>query len=156
MALELHVSSSTNLTKVDPCRTSPTGLSAQTRIGMYVSVGQACVLRSTTIEDECIIGNKCVLMEGSLVEKNSILAPGTVVAPGRLIPSGQLWSGNPARFVRDLTRDEVGSSQRLLFQIWTVCPRIPSFICFSFHVPKAPEMRFPRHLVLVRQHKHRA
>ena len=49
-------------------------------------------------------------MEGSLVESNSVLAPGTVLPPGRLIPSGQLWAGNPARFVRDLTRDEVSPS----------------------------------------------
>ena len=89
------------------CRTSPTGLSAATSIGRYVTVGQSCVLRSTTIEHECIIGDKSILMEGSLVESQSILAPGTVVTPGRLIPSGQLWAGNPARYVRDLTKDEV-------------------------------------------------
>ena len=44
--------------------------------------------------------------EGSLVEKNAVLAPGTVLPPGRLIPGGQLWAGNPARYVRDLTKDE--------------------------------------------------
>ena len=46
-------------------------------------------------------------MEGSLVESNSVLAPGTVLPPGRLVPSGQLWAGNPARYVRDLSKDEV-------------------------------------------------
>ena len=54
-------------------------------------------------------------MEGSLVEEFCILAPGTVVAPGRLIPSGQLWAGNPARHVRDLTKDEVGTRFSVLF-----------------------------------------
>lgn len=54
-----------------------------------------------------LIGEKCVLMEGSLVENHSILAPGTVLPPGRLVPSGQLWAGNPAKFVRNLTKDEV-------------------------------------------------
>ena len=55
-------------------------------------------------------------MEGCLVESNSVLAPGTVLPPGRLVPSGQLWAGNPARFVRDLTKDEVSpsSSQEVL------------------------------------------
>ena len=47
--------------------------------------------------------------EGSLVEKHAVLAPGTVLPPGRLIPGGQLWAGNPARYVRDLTKDEVRS-----------------------------------------------
>lgn len=49
----------------------------------------------------------CGPQEGSLVEKNAVLAPGTVLPPGRLIPGGQLWAGNPARYVRDLTKDEV-------------------------------------------------
>lgn len=88
-------------------RTSPTGLSAATTVGRYVTIGQSCVLRSATVEDEVVIGEKCILMEGSLVENHCILAPGTVLPPGRLVPSGQLWAGNPAKFVRNLTKDEV-------------------------------------------------
>ena len=94
-------------------RTSPTGLSAATTVGRYVTIGQGCVLRSATVEDEVLIGEKCVLMEGSLVENHCILAPGTVLPPGRLVPSGQLWAGNPAKFVRDLTKDEVGLARLL-------------------------------------------
>ncbi len=45
-------------------------------------------------------------MEGTLVEEGSILAPGSVLPPGRLVPKRQLWAGNPARFVRELTNDE--------------------------------------------------
>ena len=89
------------------CRTSPTGLSAATVIGKYVTIGQGCLLRSATVEDKVVIGDRSILMEGSLVESNSVLAPGTVLPPGRLIPSGQLWAGNPARYVRDLSKDEV-------------------------------------------------
>ena len=88
-------------------RTSPTGLSAATVIGKYVTIGQGCLLRSATVEDKVVIGDKSILMEGCLVESNSVLAPGTVLPPGRLIPSGQLWAGNPARYVRDLSKDEV-------------------------------------------------
>ncbi len=97
------------------CRTSPTGLSAATTIGRYVTIGQSCVLRSATVEDEVLIGEKCVLMEGSLVENHCILAPGTVLPPGRLVPSGQLWAGNPAKFVRNLTKDEVSAVLQKLF-----------------------------------------
>ena len=74
-----------------------------------MTIGQGCLLRSATVENECIIGDRSILMEGSLVEKQSVLAPGTVLPPGRLVPSGQLWAGNPARYVRDLTKDEVSS-----------------------------------------------
>lgn len=66
------------------------------------------MLRSTTVEDEVVLGDRTILLEGSLVETHSILTPGSVVPPGRLIPSGQLWGGVPARYIRDLTKDEVG------------------------------------------------
>lgn len=93
-------------TVVHAARSSPTGLPAASVIGRSVTVGQACVLRSVTIEDECIVGDKSILLEGSMMEKNSVLEPGSVLPPGRRVPSGQVWGGNPARYVRDLSKDE--------------------------------------------------
>ncbi|KAL4443528.1 hypothetical protein ABPG75_011265 [Micractinium tetrahymenae] len=93
-------------TVITAARSSPTGLPAATVIGRNVTIGQGCLLRSTTVEDESVIGDKCVLLEGSLVEKNAVLAPGSVLPPGRRIPSGELWAGSPAKFVRKLTKDE--------------------------------------------------
>ena len=66
------------------------------------------MLRSTSVQDDVIIGDKSILMEGSLVETQSILMPGTVLPPGRYIGSGEIWAGNPAKFIRELTKDEVG------------------------------------------------
>jgi carbonic anhydrase/acetyltransferase-like protein (isoleucine patch superfamily) len=110
----IRVGAFTNIqdrTVIHAARTSPTGLSAATIIGRYCTIGPGCVLRSATIEDEVILGAKCILMEGSLVEAHSILAPGTVLPPGRLVPAGQLWAGNPAKFVRELTKDEKADIQ---------------------------------------------
>ncbi|XP_073007958.1 gamma carbonic anhydrase-like 2, mitochondrial [Typha latifolia] len=86
---------------------SPTGLPAETFIERYVTVGAYCLLRSCTIEPECIIGQHSILMEGSLVETNSILEAGSVLPPGRRIPTGELWAGNPAKFIRKLTHEEI-------------------------------------------------
>ena len=86
-------------------------------VGQYVSIGPNCTLRSATVRDEVWIGPRCVLMEGSLVESQSMLAAGTVLPPGRLIPSGELWAGNPAKFVRKLTTDEVRTVPALLNQL---------------------------------------
>lgn len=43
------------------------------------------------------------------IESQAVLAAGTVVPPARVIPSGELWAGNPAKFVRKLTYDEVST-----------------------------------------------
>ena len=82
------------------------GLPAETSIDRFVTVGAYCLLRSCTIEPECIIGQHSILMEGSLIETHSILEASSVVPPGRRIPTGELWAGNPARFVRTLTHEE--------------------------------------------------
>ena len=47
-----------------------------------------------------------------------MLEPGTVVAPGRLIPEGQLWGGNPATFVRELTEGEVEGLEPKAVDTW--------------------------------------
>ncbi|KAG6549708.1 hypothetical protein Mapa_008688 [Marchantia paleacea] len=92
---------------------SPVGLSAETQIGKYVTIGNFSTLRSCTIEDEVVIGQRCVIMEGSLVETHAILESGSVVPPGRRIPSGEVWAGNPARFVREVSYDEIAAIPRL-------------------------------------------
>ncbi|GMH01141.1 hypothetical protein Nepgr_002980 [Nepenthes gracilis] len=75
------------------------GLPAETYIERFVTIGAYSLLRSCTIEPECITGQHPILMEGSLVEAHSIVEAGSVVPPGRRIPSGELWTGNPARSV---------------------------------------------------------
>uniref|UniRef100_A0A6N2LBR5 Gamma carbonic anhydrase-like 1, mitochondrial n=1 Tax=Salix viminalis TaxID=40686 RepID=A0A6N2LBR5_SALVM len=52
---------------------SPTGLPAETSIERYVTIGAYSLLRSCTIEPECITRQHSILMEGSLVETHSIL-----------------------------------------------------------------------------------
>jgi carbonic anhydrase/acetyltransferase-like protein (isoleucine patch superfamily) len=71
-----------------------------------VTVGHGAVLNSCTIEDEALIGMGAIVMEGAVVERRAMLAAGAVVGPGKRVPAGQLWAGNPAQFVRDLTEDE--------------------------------------------------
>jgi len=49
-------------------------------------------------------------MEGALVETTAKVAEGAVVHPGRRIPAGQLWAGNPAVFIRDLSKTELADA----------------------------------------------
>ena len=82
------------------------GFPTSTTIGNFVSVFDGAVLSSCVIEDKCIIGQRAVVLDGALVETNSIVEPGCVVPPGRRIPSGQVWGGNPAAYVRDVTEED--------------------------------------------------
>lgn len=92
---------------------SERGNSAETDIGKFVTIGAYSTLRSCVVEDAVVIGQRCVIMEGSIIEKNAILASGSVVPPGRRIPGGEVWAGNPARFVRVVTNDEIALIPKL-------------------------------------------
>ena len=61
---------------------------------------------ATTIEPECLVGMGSTLDEGSYMERGSILGAGSFLARGQRVPSGELWGGNPARKLRDLTDAE--------------------------------------------------
>eukprot|EP00238_Polyblepharides_amylifera_P014099 CAMPEP_0196579774 /NCGR_PEP_ID=MMETSP1081-20130531/24688_1 /TAXON_ID=36882 /ORGANISM="Pyramimonas amylifera, Strain CCMP720" /LENGTH=210 /DNA_ID=CAMNT_0041899457 /DNA_START=169 /DNA_END=801 /DNA_ORIENTATION=+ len=92
---------------IHAAKSSPTGLSARTNIGGFVTIGAGSIIRSCNIADNVMVGKRCILMEGSEVERDSKLEDGTVLPPGRLIPSGQLWGGNPAQYRRDLSHEEI-------------------------------------------------
>lgn len=59
--------------------------------------------------DGAVLGDGCVLLEGSVVGAGAVLEPGTVLPPGRLIPAHQVWGGRPARYVRDVSKDEAAA-----------------------------------------------
>ena len=51
---------------------------------------------------------------GCVIERNVIIAPGSVLPVDTFVPSGQLWAGNPAKYVRDLTDDEKKKVKKVL------------------------------------------
>lgn len=111
------VSNIQDRTVIHAARTSPTGLTAATLVGKYVTVEPQCVLRSCRIEDNCIVGAKSVLCEGSMMEPFSVLAPGSVLPPARRVPEGELWAGSPAKFVRKLTKDEMANAMEIADEV---------------------------------------
>jgi len=76
-------------------------------IGNQVTVGHGCYLRACTIEDNCLIGMGSILNTGSYVEHGSILGAHSVLRPFQRIPHGQVWVGNPARYLRDVSDEEL-------------------------------------------------
>ena len=94
-------------TVVQSAPVNPTGFTARTYVGDWVTIGKGCVLRGCTVENYSMIGDGCVLQEGSLVEVNAILEPGSVLPSGARVPEGQVYGGNPAAFVRKLEKEEI-------------------------------------------------
>ncbi|XP_019227396.1 PREDICTED: gamma carbonic anhydrase 1, mitochondrial-like [Nicotiana attenuata] len=78
-----------------------------TIIGNNVTVGHSAVLHGCTVEDEAFVGMGATLLDGAVVEKNAMVAAGALVRQNTRIPCGEVWGGNPARFLRKLTEEEI-------------------------------------------------
>ena len=94
-------------TVIQSAAINPTGFSARTFIGDYVTIGQGCILRACTVEDNSVVGDGCILQEGSLVDRDAMLEPGSLLPSGARVPSGEVYGGSPAAFVRKLSKDEL-------------------------------------------------
>jgi carbonic anhydrase/acetyltransferase-like protein (isoleucine patch superfamily) len=84
-----------------------------TRIGNGVTIGHLAHIHSATVHDHCLIGMGALLSEGVVVHEESFIAAGAVLPRNTVVESGELWVGNPARKLRDLSPEE---RQRLHYQ----------------------------------------
>mmetsp|Transcript_22407 Transcript_22407/g.45086 ORF Transcript_22407/g.45086 Transcript_22407/m.45086 type:complete len:229 (-) Transcript_22407:76-762(-) len=86
---------------------SATGFPAHVDIGDQVTIGHGALITSCTIGNRVLIGQGAIIQEGSDIGNNAIIAAGAVVLPGTVVPAQQLWAGNPAAFIRDVTDAEM-------------------------------------------------
>ncbi len=78
-----------------------------THIGNNVTIGHLALIHGCTLEDSSFVGMHSTVMDGAVVQTHGMLAAGSLLTPNKTIPSGQLWAGSPARYMRDLTEDEI-------------------------------------------------
>ncbi|PAF41748.1 gamma carbonic anhydrase family protein [Helicobacter sp. 11S02596-1] len=76
-------------------------------IGKDVTIGHRCIIHACHIDDLCLIGMGSVVMDGAKIGKNSIVGAGSLITKGKVFPPGSLIMGNPAKFVRTLSEDEI-------------------------------------------------
>jgi len=98
-------------------------------IGRYVRIGSGCKIYDTDfhslnpykrtaqpeiadakhrpiiIEDYAFIGTDSFILKGVTIGKCSVVGAGSVVTNN--IPEGEIWAGNPAVFIRKLTKEEM-------------------------------------------------
>lgn len=53
------------------------------------------------IHDNVFLGAHSTILKGVTIGKNSIIGAGSVIAKD--VPENQIWAGNPARFIRNIT-----------------------------------------------------
>jgi len=76
-------------------------------IGDDVLVGHMCLVHACTIGDRALIGMKACVMDGAVVEPEAMVAAGALVTPGKVVKSRELWAGSPAKYMRDLSDEDV-------------------------------------------------
>ncbi|KAJ6931814.1 gamma carbonic anhydrase 1 [Populus alba x Populus x berolinensis] len=111
----ISVGSGTNIqdnSLVHVAKSNLSGKVLPTIIGDNVTVGHSAVLHGCTVEDEAFVGMGATLLDGVVVEKHAMVAAGALVRQNTRIPTGefdvkQVWGGNPAKFLRKLTDEEI-------------------------------------------------
>ena len=76
-------------------------------VGKCVNIGAGAIVTGAKLADECSVGMGCKLGKGSSIGKGGALAAGSVLPAGASVPAGQLWGGNPAEKLADLTPDQL-------------------------------------------------
>ncbi|MCX8500424.1 MAG: gamma carbonic anhydrase family protein [Alphaproteobacteria bacterium] len=84
-----------------------------TLIGDEVTVGHSAIIHACTLADACFIGMGAIILDGAGVQSRAMVAAGAVVTGGKIIPAGELWAGNPAKKLRDLTAEERDNLHRI-------------------------------------------
>jgi carbonic anhydrase/acetyltransferase-like protein (isoleucine patch superfamily) len=82
-----------------------------TLIGEDVLIGHMAMIHGCILHDRAFVGLGAIVMDGCEIESGGMLAAGAMLTPGKRIAGGQLWAGRPAKYVRDLTPQEMAGHQ---------------------------------------------
>jgi carbonic anhydrase/acetyltransferase-like protein (isoleucine patch superfamily) len=82
-----------------------------TIIGEDVLIGHMAMVHGCTLEDRAFVGLGAIVMDGCTIHSDGMLAAGALLTQGKVIESRQLWTGRPAKYLRDLTDDALADMQ---------------------------------------------
>lgn len=75
-------------------------------IGKWTTIEPMAIVESADIASCSFVGAGAVVMKNSKIESGAMLCAASVLQAGAIIPSGEMWAGNPAEKVADLTEKE--------------------------------------------------
>jgi gamma-carbonic anhydrase len=76
-------------------------------IGNRVTAGRNVVIHACTIGDDCVIEDDAIILDGTQVESGVLIEAGSTVFPRSVLQSGWVYSGSPAKPVRQLANGEL-------------------------------------------------
>ena len=80
-------------------------------IGNDVTIGHGAIVHGCTVGSNTLIGMGAIILNGAVVGKNSMVAAGALVTSNTVIPDGALYMGNPAKFRRMLSDEEIAANR---------------------------------------------
>lgn len=83
-----------------------------TNIGNEVTIGHGAVVHGCTVKDRVLIGINATILDKAVIESDVIIAAGSLVPPNKTLESGYLYMGSPAKAVRKLSKEEIGSIRK--------------------------------------------
>jgi carbonic anhydrase/acetyltransferase-like protein (isoleucine patch superfamily) len=96
----------------------PNGIPSSITIGKNVVIQEKCTIYPCIIDNNVFIGANSVIGEGVKIEQGAMIAPNSYVPHGRLVPGKQLWGGNPIKYIRELTEEEIYGVYMQSYDIW--------------------------------------
>ncbi|EAN85072.1 hypothetical protein C3747_43g38 [Trypanosoma cruzi] len=81
-------------------------VTGNTTVGKWTTIEPMAIVESADIASCSFVGANAIVMRGAKIESGSMLCAASVLQSGAVLPSGEMWSGNPAEKVRDLTEKE--------------------------------------------------
>ena len=91
----------------DGCVVHTSRFDGPTNIGSNITIGHMALIHACTIEDNAFIGMQSAIMDKAIVEEFGFVGAGSLLPPGKVLKKKELWVGSPAKFIRNVTDEEL-------------------------------------------------
>lgn len=81
------------------------------KIGKNVTIGHNCIIHACQIQDNVLVGMGSIIMDGAIIGEDSIIGANSLITKNKKFPPRSLILGNPAKFIRELSKEEIESIQ---------------------------------------------
>ena len=77
-----------------------------------VTVGHNAILHSCTIKEGSTVGMGAIVLNNAVIGKNCMVGAGALVTQGKIFPDNSLILGSPAKFIREMTTEEIEAMKK--------------------------------------------